>query len=311
MSTPPSSGVSFYYYDLPDESPTLEDIELYLFESRFNAENWNSAAAAPTARDVSAVRLSLFKNRFEIVPSATTTVGDWLSAIRDGADRHSIEVIRNTRGSPDYDKLKQRLRNVSWSGTYPLGRKGQTPAEPSGLLVLEIDHHDGPPPLGWLEAEKARLGTNPAVVAAYVSPGGAGVHVVVAIDPIPGDRDQHKQAWSWATRELALEAFGDPRVKDQTRLAAMSPRPRRLREHQSNSVDLETQHLGLRRGRVCAGAHPRRHCRGFQDGSPALRRGVVGHQRRRLPGGVEYALPLPSGRQPNELAYSAWRTDRH
>ena len=228
-STSSPQAFSFFIDDLIDAPLGPGQLIVWHQDEYIDLFDWPEHAVdeQPTQepRDVSTVRLSVFHNRFEVVPSATTMVGDWLTAIRDGADRHSIEAIRSARGTPDYDKRKKRLRNVSWSGTYPEGRKGKTPTEPSGLLFLEMDYHDGPPPSGWLESEKARISAHPAVVTAYVSPGGQGVHIVTAVDPIPGDRDQHQQAWAWATRELELEASGDPRVKDQTRLAATSHDP--------------------------------------------------------------------------------------
>ena len=221
-----SKPVSFAPNDMIDAPLGPGDCIIWHQGEYIDLFDWaEHTVADEQPRDVSGVRLSVFHNRFEVVPSATTMVGDWLTAIRDGADRHSIEATRSARGTPDYDKRKKRLRNVSWSGTYPEGRKGKTPTEPSGLLFLEMDYHDGPPPSGWLESEKARISAHPAVVTAYVSPGGQGVHIVTAVDPIPGDRDQHQQAWAWATRELELEASGDPRVKDQTRLAATSHDP--------------------------------------------------------------------------------------
>ena len=84
---------------------------------------------------------------------------------------------------PVYDRLKKQLSCASFSGTFPAGRAGQFPTDATGLVFLEVDFHDGPPPAGWLESEKTRLGSHPAVTAAYVSAGGAGLHVVVAVSP--------------------------------------------------------------------------------------------------------------------------------
>ena len=242
MSTPPSSGVSFHTEDLIDEALTVEDIELFLFESRYNAQLWISAAAenigdtpppppppardasaVPLPRDVSTVAISSFRTRFEKLPDRTFTVAEWLGFIRDGLVAGPIAQIRDARSTPAYGKLKNRLRCTSFAGTFPRGRKGNAPADTSGLVFMELDHHgEGAPPPWWLWAEKMRLSANPGVVACYTSAGGAGLHVVAAADPAPVGRAEYKQAWAWLTRALELTDTGDPMVKDQTRLAAAS-----------------------------------------------------------------------------------------
>ena len=142
-----------------------------------------------------------------------------------GEMARSIAAIRDSRGTPRYDQLKKQLPCASFSGTFPEGRAGKSPTDASGLIFVEVDHHDGAPPQGWLEAEKARLSGNPAVVSVYTSAGGAGLHCVVAVDPVPVDRTGYRMAWAWATRELALEDRGDPQVKDSTRVACVSHDP--------------------------------------------------------------------------------------
>ena len=230
MSTPPSSGVSFHPDDLIDEPLTVEDIELFLFESRYNAQLWNSAAAEniddtpppPPPRDVSAVPVSSFRTRFETLPDATFTVAQWLGFIRNGQAADHVAKIRASRGSPEYGQLKKKLRTVAWAGTFGEGRKATDPVNPSGLVFLELDHHDGAPPPSWLWAEKMRLASHPSTVTVYVSTGGAGLHVVSAVDPVPTSPTEYSEAWAWLTRELAIEASGDPQVKNRNRLAGIS-----------------------------------------------------------------------------------------
>ena len=177
---------------------------------------------APIPVDMSAVPLSAFTNRFEKIPVTGYTLADWLGFIRDGAQAKTIAAIRAARGTPDYDKGKKKLPCVSFAGTFPLGRAGKSPSDASGLIFVEVDSHDGPPPEGWLESETARLAAYPAIVAVYTSAGGAGLHAVIAVDPVPTDRQSYRAAWAWATRELSLEDRGDPQVKDSTRLACIS-----------------------------------------------------------------------------------------
>ena len=173
----------------------------------------------PTPVDVSSKVLSAFTTRFEKVPAAAYTVESWLGFIRDGSQAQRVASIRASRGTAAYDRGKKKLPCTSFSGAFPNGRAGQIPTESSGLIFLELDHHDGPPPAGWLASERARLGEHPGVVAAYVSAGGQGIHIVAAVDPIPTSRKEHTQAWAWASRELQIADTGDHQVKDITRLS--------------------------------------------------------------------------------------------
>ena len=99
------------------------------------------------------------------------------------------------------------------------------PTTSSGLVFLELDHHNNTPPDGWLEAERGRLAEHPAVVAAYASVGGRGLHIIAAVSPTPDTKDEYTMAWGWAGRELGVLDKGDPRVKDITRLALISHDP--------------------------------------------------------------------------------------
>ena len=238
-STPPSpTPASFFIDDLADgDALTLDDLDLFLAEERLNAE---LAAAldpaeniddslppppSPTTRDVSGVSLSSFETRFKPQPDTTFSVAQWLGFIRDGQAAAPVAQIRDARGTPAYDLLKKRLRTVTWAGTFGEGRKANDPVSPSGLIFLELDHHDGAPPVWWPRAEKMRLASNPGVVASYISAGGAGLHVIAAVDPVPNTPVQYSQAWAWLTRELAIETSGDPQVKNRNRLAAVSHDP--------------------------------------------------------------------------------------
>ncbi len=225
----PFEYASLYYYDLADYpfyDPSDDYIQV-LIDSALNPPPLSLPASesAPIPVDVSALPLSAFTSRFAKIPAQVYTLLEWLGAIRDGEMAKTVAAIRDSRGTPRYDALKKQLPCVSFSGTFPEGRAGKFPSDASGLVFLEVDHHDGAPPEGWLDAEKARLSAHPAVVALYVSAGGAGLHAVVDVNPIPTDRASYHQAWAWATRELELEDRGDPLVKDSTRLACISHDP--------------------------------------------------------------------------------------
>ena len=173
----------------------------------------------------------------------------------------SVQRVRNSRDSPDYSKYKSSLQCVAFSGAFSEGRKGKFPSPASGLVFLEVDSHDGPPPSGWLEGEKARLAAHPAVVAVYTSVGGQGLHAVLAVDPIPVDRPSYRQAWAWATRELALEDRGDPLVKDSTRLACISHDPALYINLTPHALALGAEHAGSSTARNRTGQYEAAHHR--------------------------------------------------
>ena len=171
---------------------------------------------------MSGVQISSFRDHFEKLPDRTLTIAEWLAAIRDGLVAEPIARIRASRGTPAYDKLKKGLRCITWAGTFSQGRKHDDPCEPSGLVFLELDHHDGAPDPGWLWSERMRLSANPSTVSVYTSAGGQGLHVVAAVNPIPCTPNEYRQAWGWVSRELGIEASGDRGVGHRNRLAAVS-----------------------------------------------------------------------------------------
>ena len=173
-------------------------------------------------RNVCNTPISFFPTRFTVEPTQEITLAQWVACIEGGDQKDRVARIRDARGTPAYDEIKKQLGCVSYGGTFPEGRKGRNPENPSGLVFLEVDFHDGAPPEGWLTIEKCRLFTFPSVVAVYVSAGGQGLHVVASVDPIPTTRQEYKMAWAWATRDLGLQESGDIRVKDSTRVAAIS-----------------------------------------------------------------------------------------
>ena len=177
-------------------------------------------------RDVSLIPISRFTNFKTGLPQSPTTVSEWVTCIRDGGHAESVATVRAARGTDHYDKLKGRLPAVTWAGTFPEGRKGKTPTEPTGIVFHEMDHHgEGGPPPGWLWAEKERLAANDSVVAVYVSCGGQGLHVLVAVTPTPTTKVQYRSAWTAALEKLELTEKADPAVKNIDRQAVVSHDP--------------------------------------------------------------------------------------
>ena len=179
----------------------------------------------PEPRDVSLLPISAFKSFKTALPQSPTTVSEWVTCIRDGGHAESVATVRAARGTDHYDKLKGKLPAVTWAGTFPEGRKGKTPTEPTGIVFLEVDDHEGARPSGWLADEKTRLAAYPSTVAVYLSCGGAGLHAIVSVSPSPTTKAAYRSAWTAALSQLELTEKADPATKDIARLALVSHDP--------------------------------------------------------------------------------------
>ena len=186
----------------------------------------SSQASLTPVHQVGGYPLSVFSRIFEAAPVQEVPLEHWLNCVRGDAETaEKVGVVRKSRDTARYDALKKQLPAITYAGTFPEGRAGKVPTTPSGLVFLELDHHDGTPPSGWLEGEKARLAAHPAVVAVYRSVGGQGLHIVAAVSPTPNSKTEYTMAWGWTGRELGVLDSGDPQVKDITRLALISHDP--------------------------------------------------------------------------------------
>lgn len=91
----------------------------------------------------------------------------------------------------------------------------------SGLLVLDFDGVD----IGTILADVSQRAD---VFFAFVSPSGAGVKVVVRLDPIPANALEHSHAWIYAAEAFSDVAEVDASGKDITRLCFLSYDPRAI-----------------------------------------------------------------------------------
>ena len=177
-------------------------------------------APPPAAqRDVSTVSVSHFANVKTTFPKGPVTAATWLEGIRDGAMAQSVSAVR-TASPEDVGRLKNLLSATSWSGTFPQGRRGNVPDQPSGLIFVDLDDYAGAPS-DWQESEKARLSAFESVVGVYRSCG-RGIHAVVAVAPAPTTKSDYKKGWEAVTAHLGVTATVDKATKDITRLALVS-----------------------------------------------------------------------------------------
>jgi hypothetical protein len=161
--------------------------------------------------------------------TATTTLSDLIDAIRSDEFAAKIARLRSTLAAGDddgYAVAKKDLQAVSISGTTD-GRRARAIEEGrfrhSGLLQLDFDAVDN---IGWEVDEIVEiLQAEPRIVAAFVSPSGAGVKGIARI-PVCKTRDEHVAAFAAARNHFRSHNLTiDEACKDPVRLMFVSHDP--------------------------------------------------------------------------------------
>ena len=106
-----------------------------------------------------------------------------------------------------------------------LGRRTEHVSDLSGLVVIDLGHLD--------QEEASRtlvdLQSLDSCVLCFLSPSGAGVKALIAVEPVPADVTEYTQAWQDTANFLASHLSGsqavDPSGKDATRLCFLSHDP--------------------------------------------------------------------------------------
>jgi hypothetical protein len=160
---------------------------------------------------------------------ATTTLEDLIDAIRSDEFSAKITKLRSTLAAGDddgYAVAKKDLQAVSISGTCE-GRRAKAIEEGrfvhSGFLQLDFDAADN---IGWTVEEIVEiLQAEPRIVAAFVSPSGAGVKGIARI-PVCKTKEQHVAAFVAARNHFrAHNLTMDEACKDPVRLMFVSHDP--------------------------------------------------------------------------------------
>ena len=160
---------------------------------------------------------------------ATTTLEDLIEAIRSDEFASKITRLRSTLAAGDddgYAVAKKDLQAVSISGTCE-GRRAKAIEEGrfihSGFLQLDFDAADN---VGWTVEEIVEiLQAEPRIVAAFVSPSGAGVKGIARI-PVCKTKEQHVAAFIAARNHFrAHNLTMDEACKDPVRLMFVSHDP--------------------------------------------------------------------------------------
>jgi hypothetical protein len=157
---------------------------------------------------------------------ATTTLEDLIEAIRSDEFASKINRLRSTLAAGDddgYAIAKKDLQAVSISGSCT-GRRAKAIEDGrfthSGFLQIDFDAADN---VGWTVEEIVEiLQAEPRIVAAFVSPSGAGVKGIARI-PVCTTKDQHVAAFVAARNHFrAHNLTMDEACKDPVRLMFVS-----------------------------------------------------------------------------------------
>ena len=164
-------------------------------------------------------------------PDGSTTLPDWIGRLRNPDALHvpairAIRAINKATNRADYDAAKDALAWVTVSGYFFEGhRRKDSKMSHSGMVFTEVDNL-----LGRTPAETRDLIVqHPAVMAAWISAGAGGVHIAVAVDPIPQSHDDHTAAYLAVIEALNLPAVAetddDKSAKNRNRISFISHDP--------------------------------------------------------------------------------------
>jgi hypothetical protein len=159
-----------------------------------------------------------------------------LEDIKNGRWADSICNVRELPlGSQAYQKAKRGLSSFMVSGTSNGGRKSQNFLAHSGYLQIDIDKVEGESVFGLRD----RLGQDPHILAAWLSPSGRGVKAIMLI---PACSRLHKKAFKFAyeymRRTYSVEI--DPSCSDLTRICYVSYDPDLVQNNKAISINLSS-----------------------------------------------------------------------
>lgn len=150
---------------------------------------------------------SLYKNSYDNRGVRTISLDQVYEGIRSGA--HGLaEKTQNANRLVHGDKQvykdykESQFPAVTFGGTFKPGvRKGDGLIQHSGYVILDWD--------GFADLEAISeviivLREHPKIVLLFLSPSALGLKVLMRVDPIPRDKEEHKDAWR-ACRDVALE----------------------------------------------------------------------------------------------------------
>ena len=164
---------------------------------------------------------SIFQNYVHLVENKALII--ITKQIQEGNYKEQVEAIRKLIAEgqeKEADKLKNKLFAFTPSGTFANGRKAELLTQYSGYVILDLDK------LNQTDLEKAKslVALAPYTFAAFISPSGNGLKIIV---PVNSTAEHHKLAFQQVCDyyEQALQLVVDPSGKDVCRLCFMSYDP--------------------------------------------------------------------------------------
>jgi hypothetical protein len=128
--------------------------------------------------------VTVFKDVFEKETPIYRGVDVILEAIRSGKYANKIHQIRNTPEPEIKRNLKMSLVSICFSGTFKR-RYDNAILKHSGLVILDFDH------VTDIEAKKKQIIADKHTFAAFISPSGDGLKVLVKIPDNSKDHEAH------------------------------------------------------------------------------------------------------------------------
>jgi len=132
---------------------------------------------------------SIFQNYVQLVEHKALII--ITKQIQEGNYKEQVEAIRKLIAEgqdKEADKLKKQLPAFTPSGTFENGRKAELLTQYSGFVILDLDKLSPED----LEKAKSLVALAPYTFAAFISPSGNGLKIIV---PVNSTAEHHKLAF--------------------------------------------------------------------------------------------------------------------
>lgn len=166
-------------------------------------------------------KVTVFRKFTEIVKHST--IEDCVEEIRNGCYKNQVEEIRkiNTeKGKEEADKLKKNLLGFTASGAFKTKRRITDISEYNQCVILDFDDISE----DYLQEAKNNATLAPYTLAAFISPRGTGLKIIVQVNTQVEDHGiAFQQVADYYSQALNEEI--DPSGKDCSRLCFISYDP--------------------------------------------------------------------------------------
>jgi len=206
-------------------------MEYTTLEHSADSQAYSQAATATTHPPLHQ-EISIFNGAKKPKPTGTTLVYPLLTNIREGKWKDWVEKLRQIKieSEKEYKEKKRYLYGVTFSSVVEYRALNLNPKNPkagpqnllsiTGIIVVDLDSLLNP------EEIKEKLGSDPNILFAFISPGEDGLKVGLYNSEIQSVEDHDR--FYQAVENYFREAYGleiDPQCKDLARLCFVSYDP--------------------------------------------------------------------------------------